>query len=90
MHSKNFFCSFHHSLCPNNQKSLEELDFFNFLHFWDTLALYLIGDGVCIIDELLNNDDMPPPAVWDGGIDLKSGPNLQKIQKEFLNLFIWF
>ena len=37
MHSKIYFCSFHHSLCPNNQKSPEELDFLNFLHFQDTL-----------------------------------------------------
>ena len=39
MHSKNFFCSFHDCLCPNNQKSPVELDFLNFLHFLDTLML---------------------------------------------------
>ena len=43
MHSKIFFCSFHHSLCPNNQKSPVELDFLNFLHFQDTLHYIALG-----------------------------------------------
>ena len=34
---KNFHCLFYRCLRPNNQKSLGELDFSNFVEFWDKL-----------------------------------------------------
>ena len=59
-----FFCSFHHCLCPNNQKSPVELDFLNFLHFQDTLYyMHKISDvGLFCCDKF---EETPKQKVID-------------------------
>ena len=40
-----FFCWFYHFLGPKNGISLQEHDFLNFLHFWNSLVFQLIFDN---------------------------------------------